>query len=524
MINFLKIFTPGEQLEIFVLLIIFGLQIYFFLNLISEIRKYKNTFNKKSEISFLGEEEAYVNYPGKNSILVSIVLSINNYLRKNAGGVVDFHILKDIVDRNIDSEEEQIGSKISTPLYLGLVGTMVGIVIGLWNVDLSTENNKDDNALSNNTTQEFTAITLNDNQNTRDDDVLDIGPLINGVKYAMFVSVIGLFLTTYLSVWSFRRAQNLVNKGKHQFLSLLQTDLLPSLIRSEDAAIQELSQRLNHFSVSTPVYLDTLKSNTEKLTEGIDKELSIISQIQKLDIKRVSAANVEIFSSLSGMMDKFQSFPKYYTKLNDSLGNTIQLNKNLESMVSRTEDVNAILSEVKEIIESGSEATTFFNAHIQSFEKYADAVNLSVATTDQKMQTAVEQLGEAVTKQFEAFTFAVTEYDKKLKEAFQNSITEFNKVYKESVPKFEELSHLTSIDKKLDNTQILVSKVDGLKASIDAQNELLKNFEVSLPSDLNLNLKKEKKSTYYYIKEGITIVAIAGVIGYVTIELINFFV
>src|SRR5690606_12907848 len=53
------------------------------------------------------------------------------YLYNNQGSVSDFHILKDIVDRNCESKEEEINTQIPIPIYYGLMGTMIGILLGV---------------------------------------------------------------------------------------------------------------------------------------------------------------------------------------------------------------------------------------------------------------------------------------------------------------------------------------------------------------------------------------------------------
>lgn len=46
----------------------------------------------------------------ENECLNAIVSSINNYLRKNRNSTADFHLMKDIVDRNCDGAEDEINS------------------------------------------------------------------------------------------------------------------------------------------------------------------------------------------------------------------------------------------------------------------------------------------------------------------------------------------------------------------------------------------------------------------------------
>ena len=64
--------------------------------------------------------------------LKDILNSVNGYLLRNKGAVSDFNLVKDIVDRNIDKVDDEISNHLPTPLYLGLMGTMLGIVGGFF--------------------------------------------------------------------------------------------------------------------------------------------------------------------------------------------------------------------------------------------------------------------------------------------------------------------------------------------------------------------------------------------------------
>src|SRR5690606_5167556 len=119
-------------------------------------------------------------------------------------------------------------------------------------------------------------ITTDVTTNNDGDDLLKITPLIDGVKYAMGVSVLGLILTTIFSVWIYKNAKSKVNKGKNEFLSQVHTELLPTLIKSGDVAIQELSKELRVFSNVTPSMVSSLKENTGIVKETIEKEIDLL--------------------------------------------------------------------------------------------------------------------------------------------------------------------------------------------------------------------------------------------------------
>ena len=163
-----------------------------------------------------------------NDILVShsnptldiILGSINDYLKNNKS-VSDYHLMKDIVDRNCDALEDEIHTQIPTPLYLGLVGTMAGILVGilfLWltggiNVLLDTSSKIYDN--------------INGFETTKSVGVVGVETLLGSVALAMVASIVGILLTTFGS-FKFKSAKSCVEQGKQTFLSWIQSRLLPT--------------------------------------------------------------------------------------------------------------------------------------------------------------------------------------------------------------------------------------------------------------------------------------------------------
>lgn len=60
-----------------------------------------------------------------------VIEETNSYLCKNVGTSADFAILEDICNSKIDSIESEIHNSLNVPLYLGLGGTFIGIIVGL---------------------------------------------------------------------------------------------------------------------------------------------------------------------------------------------------------------------------------------------------------------------------------------------------------------------------------------------------------------------------------------------------------
>lgn len=147
--------------------------------------------------------ETFIAIEGKdindNPIRKRIINSINSYLENNNNSVSDFHLLKDIVDRNCDAAEEEIDAQIPMPLYLGLAGTMAGILVGVGYLVLSGG--------------------LNDLLTTANGNGADgIEALLFGVALAMIASIVGISLTTYGSS-QMKDVKTKEENGKHIFLS-----------------------------------------------------------------------------------------------------------------------------------------------------------------------------------------------------------------------------------------------------------------------------------------------------------------
>ena len=385
----------------------------------------------------------YLEYSAKSQVLITIVKYINVYLIKNKGASIDFHIIKDIVDKHTQTIETEIENRIPAPLYLGLAATMIGIIVGLFSVDFSDGN-----------------------------DALDsIQPLINGVKWAMSASVIGLIITTIFSITIYKDAQTEADEEKSEFLSKLQSELMPRMATGNLPEVSVLSDKLDVFSRATNSTVSQLVEIVKVSHDSVNKEQQLIQDIKNLDIKGLSTANVKVFKNLDGMMDSFQNFAKYYNELDKSMSSTTELLSNLNQFVSNTQNVNTVLEEIKNSIAQSNQATTFFNKHIQSFERYNDSVNVAVAKNDSAFQEAVMQLTKATQTQFDSFNELISKFDSKLSEAFTISVKKFTETMDSQVrrteeafekgrPKFEKLDNLDKLI-KLEAIEERLSSLEG---------------------------------------------------------------
>lgn len=480
-------------LEYVLIGIIICLQFFLAYQLWIRIQVYKNIYAQKAIISYEGEEKDKIGNPykpkgdeiallysnSKNEIFIEIISTINKYLKTNKGATTDFHLLKDIVDRNIDTLEEEISNRIPSPLYLGLVATMLGIIFGLMSMD-------DPNS---------------------QDPLSTISGLIDGVKVAMFASVFGLAITTLFSIWINKDARKKVEEDKNQFLSFLQTELLPLLFRSEGTGINALNQRIDKFGRNMYPLVQNLEGMVTQTSKSVEQEQILLAQIKKMDFRKLSQSNIAIFQQMDGMMDDFRSFTQYYSELNRSLGQTVGLTENLTKFVSKTKDVSEVLSGIKKIVNSGQNSIEFFNSHIKSFDNYSDAVNIAVADSDSAMQKALESLKSSVIGQLEAYQVMVADAESKMDGAFNQAIEGFKattdtyilnitKAFEEARPRFEKLE-------KLDYLELLnpiVAHLEKIGTEIPDSVER-SNAEVGIKMDALLKVFEQNLEETILLKE-----------------------
>lgn len=495
------------------------------LPVISQKNVTKSIYNSGNidEILYNLEEEGnititYLDYKRNSKVLGTIVKYINVYLIKNKGASIDFHLIKDIVDKHTETIENQIENRIPAPLYLGLAATMIGIILGLF------------------------SVSFDGGSNTLD----SIQPLINGVKWAMSASVIGLIITTYFSIKVYKDAQTEADEEKSEFLSKLQSELMPKMAIGKLPEVSILSDKLDIFARNTIGSITHLDAIVRTTSNTIEREQKLINDISKLDVAKITTANVEVFGQLDIMMDSFKNFANYYNQLNNSMNGTTELVKKLQHFIGTTENINAVLEGIKNNIETSNSATTFFNNHIQSFSKYGDAVNEAVVATESKMAKAINELGKLSQEQFNLFNEAIAGFDSKLSTAFLKSIEKFAKAmddqilrteqaFENSRPKFEKLDHLdqlqqlSSIEKELENLKIDLSQVfkNSSQDIIHAIGNANKNSQLSgvitSSNAIASSVEEIKKSKFNIISDVLKIGAYVTIIIYGVFSLLLYF-
>ena len=286
----------------------------------------------------------------ENEVAKEIENSINTYLIKNKGAVSDFNLIKDIVERNCDAVESEIESVTPLPLYLGLVGTMLGIIVGLGAIGLTTG--------------------FGDIQQVVDS-------LMSEVACAMVASLVGVLTTTFIS-WKSRKCNVVIEADKNKFYTWIQTELLPVLSSNTVSTLTLLERNLNKFNASFGDTIVKLDEKLSKVGETYEQQLEILRRIENLDMSQMATANVKILKALDSSSKNLEDFAQYMDNSTMYLSEVRKLTKQMDSHLKETESLEIIAD--------------FYKKQMNEIALRQDAIKSSVISVDDTLQKALASL------------------------------------------------------------------------------------------------------------------------------------
>ena len=376
-----------------------------------------------------------------NSIFSVIVNSINDYLSVNKSGISDFHLMKDIVDRNCDATEDEINTQIPIPLYLGLVGTMFGILIGIGYLWISGGLHE----------------LLNSGNGTN--GAKGVEALLGGVALAMVASIFGILLTTTASIYT-KNAKASVEKNKHIFLSWIQAKLLPNLTSDIASSLGKMATNLVTFNKSFSSNTVDLGKTLGQVNESYQLQKQLLDSIKEIANKEISAQNLQLYNALRNSTNEIGTLGSYLNHTNEYLANVKALNEKLDASEQRTKAIE--------------EMYMFFKTEIQQVEARKGAITKTVATIDGVLEEALRKLKDNAEGQLEELKKTTAkQYDflQQNSQQINQIVSELKNLtaVKESIQKFEQAarSQNTKLDNLANAIQALAkAKVEGTQIVI----------------------------------------------------------
>ena len=421
--------------------------------------KYKEKKELKEKIENIKKVNKKVK---RNEVWETIVKGINKYLDKNNGNVNDFHLIKDIVDRNCDAEEEAIQSQIPIPLYYGLIGTMAGIVIGVGYLWISGGL---DFLLSTDSPEEFKEAANS------------ISGLLGGVAIAMICSAVGIGMTIW-GTTKMKTEKIIVEKRKHNVLSWMQAELLPKLNNDFGSVLDKVSVNLNEFNKTFAKNAKELHNVLDDVNQATVGHAQLLQTINELKIKKVVTANIEVYDKLKDCTNEIGMIAEQISGCREYLEAVKALNDKLDASEQRTRAIE--------------DMAIFFKEERANLEQMNSRINQSVGAIENSLHNTIENLKEVSTKEISELTAYTTEQGQRL----QKAIDEQYNVLQQKTKEISQLvSNFSSISKMIENLN------NSAKQQSQSINSLVEEIRILATQKAagNITIKREKLSIWVKI-------------------------
>ncbi|MDR3350244.1 MAG: hypothetical protein LBN98_01180 [Prevotellaceae bacterium] len=372
--------------EIIFIIALIALQVFVFVHVLKKIKNFKNFFpntvNIKIKRVMMDNPEETVDLldsPKENKRFFNITQSTNDYLYKNKGAAADFGILKDICERQLGKFDTEIGNLINIPLYIGLGGTFVGIIIGLFGIDAAKE------------------VSISTN---------GIGQLLNGVITAMSASLAGLIFTVINSV-IYKSATYKNDTDKNNYYDLLQRELLPTLNTGVAKSLGTLRDVLNHFIQKFGENMNDYAVSGQILNENLNNQKLVLEEINKLSLTRTAVTIAKTFNNLHESSQHLEKFIDYQKGLNNYVDKTGEVTQEMKLVIDNFKDFNFNLKEIsnntlatielqKQFKNSLEKHFPTINDHREVWRQQIDELNQDVRKVYQELYSYFKEQTEQV--------------------------------------------------------------------------------------------------------------------------------
>lgn len=338
-----------------------GWEVYQFINTKQLINKYQNIFPDDIENEITLNESLQIETTHESETFENIVITLNRYLDENSEQVADYHLMKDVVSRNREVSESEIETLIPFTQYIGLVGTMIGIFIGVSLLVITGGIGKLMSGSS-------TALS--------DSGVTD---LLGGVALAVITSAVGLLLTMAAS-HIFKEAKRQVELRENNFLSWIQSELLPNLSTDFTSTLVKMTNNLKDFNDTFSVNTKKLDRTLSKVNDSYKSQARLLEELDRINITNIAAANVRVYESLKGCTEEIGFFA---TSLKDA-----------HLYVEAVRELTSRLGETDQRVHTWERMGQFFEKEINEIEKRKAFISEAVGNVDEKLESSFKQLGK----------------------------------------------------------------------------------------------------------------------------------
>lgn len=368
----------------------FCFQLKYFFDTMKYRKIFKKFFDKSGEYASHLRGDDRDPYPqidlvGKpNSDLNSLINEINIYLEKTKG-TSDYEFVRNKVERKLNMRYDQSTVHLAFPTYLGLMGTFLGVFLGIL-MFLAGFNGVD-------------GIT--------DDSIKN---LLVGVLVSMSTSLVGLLLTTINNGLA-GEARKKIEDDKNEFYDFIQTDVTKTASASLVSAISKLHDTVDKFEPAFSTVIEGFKEAFNECTKAFGKDFkeNVDTVTNAVDVMGKNMdkinENINLQEKLLNTLksgELIRGMEKYVEASNHFVGITQSLNKFEEArrmMLAAAQEAITLQNQYNESLKVPREVAVRVNQildRIKDFEKNVNEAGQALTHRDILGNDVIEAIKEQI--------------------------------------------------------------------------------------------------------------------------------
>lgn len=413
-------------------------------------------------------EVSLINSERKNTFFYEhILMPLNHYLIKNKGAVSDFNLMKDIVDRALDKEEDEISGNLPVPLYLGLTGTMLGVIIGLAampNLGVAAAGG---------------GILLGANS------------LLKGVQFAMIASVIGLGITIYNSrdFYSIRKGAEM---KKNNFFTFIQTELLPILSQSTASGIATLQANLLKFNEEFASNMTKFDGVINDVKSSFDDQLEVIKLLEEIDVANIAKYNIKVTKEVSKSFEKLREMGQFLDQLNEFLRSTQKLNFTVNEQLQLAGNISHLIDQFDGNAQNIAAGSNYLQTFFREVESREQAFNDKLVEFSSSTNQLMDEIRISFDNRLRVFNEQDVALNTGFSDLFKNVAEGFDQLFRDLREKTHAIfddeeenikgisENINELKSKADTANTLPDKVTAVTEMVDSQNKKIEEHSASI--------------------------------------------
>jgi hypothetical protein len=366
----------------------------------------------------------------------------NAYLLKNKG-TADFDILQSIAERRANALDAEVQGNTSAPLYIGLMGTFLGAILGL--AGLLAGSGKFDE--------------------------VGIQGFLRGVTVAMIGSLCGLGLTLWGNAL-YKNAHRQAEQRRNDYYTFLQVELLPILHSDMAGSLGSLKAVLDAFNQEFLSKIYEFGPIVRALNENISTQKDFLEQLQKVGYTQMADASIRVFDKVAQSAHHFENFLAYQQELNAMLQNGGEVASKITALLGRLTGLETGLNQVPALVQQHAGTV---QAQLSFFRQNQTELDRLARQSEQFMDTQYHELSAVMRQRMAVLTQEADQAARVLEDHFQalNKDNVYERIVQYLSP-FSELPAQQKVLNQLQERQAMhtAQAIQGLQARLNSDNAL----------------------------------------------------